>query len=320
MNAGISEELAASAVATASSTLRRWRVRDRNGEAIAHRRGPRSSPPPSPELLDAAEQFVEDVRGHVGAAAIGKAIGIPRRLAAAIKAAVITEMECERKLRAHRVEISVPGIVRGFDQMYVATLGGWRFALLSADASIPYRTGAHVAERYLGDDVCTALDLDYEMNGAPLVERLDRAAAHRTPRVLELLRAHRVLPLHGPPRCPRYYGQLERQNREHRAWLDDIEICDDAHLVDEIAEMTRCLNDLIPRRSLGWCTPTQKWLARPPLHVDRDAFGDEVRERAAKIATHLNEKEQLLGYDQRFAIEKTLAAHGYLRVSNEGRC
>jgi hypothetical protein len=192
MNAGISEELAA----TASSTLRRWRVRDRNGEAIAHRRGPRSSPPPSPELLDAAEQFVEDVRGHVGAAAIGKAIGIPRRAAAAIKAAVITEMECERKLRARRVEISVPGIVRGFDQMYVATLGGWRFALLSADASIPYRTSAHVAERYLGDDVCTALDLDYEMNGAPLVERLDRAAAHRTPRVLELLRAHRVLPLH----------------------------------------------------------------------------------------------------------------------------
>jgi hypothetical protein len=33
------------------------------------------------------------------------------------------------------------------------------------------------------------------------------------------MKDHGVLVLHGPPRHPRYNGQLERQNREHRAWL-----------------------------------------------------------------------------------------------------
>jgi hypothetical protein len=214
----------------------------------------------------------------------------------------------------------VPGVVRGFDQMYVSTLGGWRFALMSADAAIPFRTSAYVAERYTSDEVCAAMEHDHEERGAPLVERIDRAAVHRTPEVLELLRAHRVLPLFGPPRRPQYYGQLERQNREHRAWLDDVEICDDDHLNAELLEMTRCLNELIPRRSLGWCTPAQKWNERPALDIDRDAFIDEVQERAARISAKLNEKERSLGYDQRFAIEQTLAKHGLLRVTNEGRC
>jgi len=316
--AGVPEELAAAAVATAASTLRHWRVRARRGEPLARRRGPASSPRASAAAIAAAEHFVRDVRGNVGAAALGKATGLSRREAAAVKAAVVTEMECERRLGSRRVNILVPGIVRGFDQMYVVTEGGWRFAFVSADASIPYRTSAHVAERYLADDVYDALEHDYEMNGAPLVERLDRAAAHRTPRVLELMRAHGVLPLHGPPRCPRYYGQLERQNRDHRAWLDDVEITDEAHLAAELSVMLRCLNDRIPRRSLGWCTPTQKWQARPPLTVDRAAFGDEVRERAAKISASLSAKERSLGYDQRFAIEQSLTAHGFLRVTNEG--
>src|SRR5262249_20196448 len=55
--------------------------------------------------------------------------------------------------------------------------------------------------------------------GAPLVCRLDRARQHHTAAVLAALRRHGVLILHGPPHCPRYYGPLERQNREHRQWL-----------------------------------------------------------------------------------------------------
>ena len=97
-------------------------------------------------------------------------------------------------------------------------------------------------------------------------------------------------------------------------------ICDEAHLADELAEMSRCLNTLVPRRSLGWCTPAEKWNQRAVVDIDRDAFADEVRTRAAEIGPKLNEKERALGYDQRFAIEQTLAAFGFLRVTNEGRC
>jgi len=49
--------------------------------------------------------------------------------------------------------------------------------------------------------------------------RMDRASSHDTFAVHEVLREHEVLLLHGPPRYPQYYGQHERQNREHQAWL-----------------------------------------------------------------------------------------------------
>lgn len=54
----------------------------------------------------------------------------------------------------------------------------------------------------------------------------------RTPEVDRLLQRYQVLALHGPPRHPYYYGQLERQNREHRAWESTL----DAATQDELAE------------------------------------------------------------------------------------
>jgi hypothetical protein len=318
--AGVSEELAAVAVATPASTLRRWTLRERAGAPLARKRGPGSGSDLSEEKLHAAENRVRTLHGNIGAASLGKAVGIPRRAAAELKARTLTELERERKAASRRVEMTTPGAVRGFDQMYVVTFGGWNFALVSADASIPYRTSIYAATTYSAAEVAAALEQDFETNGAPLVVRLDRAAVHREPRVRALFDSFGVLALHGPPYCPRYYGQLERQNREHREWLDGIEIRDEAHLAVVLDEMRRCLNEHLPRRSLGWCTPAQRWEQRPPLQIDRAAFRDEVAERRAWIALQLTEEERSLGFDQRFAIERTLAAHGLLRVTNEGRC
>jgi transposase InsO family protein len=312
--------VAARAVATPTTTLRRWSARDRAGEQLARQRGPRNRVPASAAAVAAGEERVRVVRGHIGCAALGKAVGLSRRTALRVKERTLIEMERERKAAAAQVRITTPGVVRGFDQMYVETFGGWRFALISADASVPYRTSAHVAEHYLSDDVVDALEHDIELNGAPLIVRFDRAAVHRTPDVSALLESCGVLVLHGPPHCPQYYGQLERQNREHRAWLDEVDLLGTPHLEAEIGEMFHCLNELIPRRSLGWCTSSQLWNQRPALDVDRDAFRDEVQERAARIAPSLGDRERRLGFDQRFAIEHTLKKYGYLEIKNEERC
>jgi hypothetical protein len=45
-------------------------------------------------------------------------------------------------------------------------------------------------------------------------------------------------------------GQLERQNREHRAWLDAAAQLRDVDVDDDLREMKRVLNTLWPRRSL----------------------------------------------------------------------
>ena len=73
--------------------------------------------------------------------------------------------------------------------------------------------------RYDGEAVADILRRDFDTFGAPLVLRMDRATAHDVPAVRELLAQQGVLALHGPSYYARYYGQLERQNREHRQWL-----------------------------------------------------------------------------------------------------
>ncbi len=108
--------------------------------------------------------------------------------------------------------------------------------------------------------------------------------------------------------------RAQPRDGEHRT------LTDEAHLQDALNEMRGCLNELIPRRSLGWCTPAQRWDQRPDLRVDRAAFRDEVGERAERIAATLSDEERSLAYDQRFPIERTLEKRGMLRVRNEGWC
>src|SRR5258708_12148967 len=82
---------------------------------------------------------------------------------------------------------------------------------------------------------------------------MDRAASHDAPAVRDVLRAHEVLQLHGPARYPQYYGQHERQNREHNDWLAHAEKIDDA----ELAEMMRVLNERWLRPSPGRPSPAE---------------------------------------------------------------
>ena len=126
-----------------------------------------------------------------------------------------------------------------------------------------------------------ALQAYLERNGAPLVYRLDRAMAHDAAAARAVLDAHQVLVLHGPPRDPCYYGQLERQNREHRAWLA-------AEPASGHAPLESCL-------------------------VDRHALREEVQDRALGIARKLSGRGQPADLAERLAIEQTLTRMGYLR-------
>jgi transposase InsO family protein len=100
---------------------------------------------------------------------------------------------------------------------------------------------------------------------APLVWRMDRASCHRTERVAGYLESHGVLVLHGAPRHPQYYGQLERQNREHRGWLRALGDLEPAELAPACTRMLAALNTRWPRRALGWMTPAEVWAHRRPI-------------------------------------------------------
>jgi len=314
---GAGAAVAALIVAADVSTVRRWWARERAGRPLLERRGP--APEVRVVAAEAAERVeavVRETHGLAGADALRHAVpGVSRRQAAEIKKRTCTSMEAERKAACGRVLVSTPGVVRGFDAMHIATTRGWWYALIAADAAVPYRTSAPVVLHYDGPAVAAALDEDFSRHGAPLVARLDRARAHGTSEVDEVMDAHGVLVLHGPPRHPRYYGQLERQNREHRAWLDALGVLEPDELAIACTRMIESLSSRWPRRTLGWCTAADAWNARPAVVDDRDALRQEVDDRAARLRRSLDDVRGVpADLAERLAIEQALIERGYLRT------
>jgi transposase InsO family protein len=297
-----------------AATIRRWR-----GQTL---RPERNAPWLARAVREKAETWVRELNGLVGAAALSHGInGLTRRAAARIKADTLTRLERERKAALTHVSVSAPGIVRGVDAMYVATREGTRYALIAADAAAPYRTSVAVSARYDAALVSQLLEEDIDKHGAPLVLRADRARAHDTPEVRAILKQHQILMLHGPPRYPCFYGQLERQNREHRAWLAALIDPSGSSMQQLLERMIWCLNTLWPRRKLGWRTAADAWRVREPISAkDRTRFIEEVRERTLKLACRLNVHGVASDLVERLAIEQTLTHMGYLQLQPGLRC
>jgi len=282
-------------------------IRALNGRRHVERRRPITA-----EAAATIESLVRATHGLIGAEALQRATAVSRRQAAAEKARVVTAMERDRKARCGTVVVAAPGRIRGFDAMYVWTLDGWRYLLIFADSAVCYRTTIVVAKHYDAESVAAALELDIVNHGAPLAYRLDRARCHDAPAVRQVLDRHSILGLHGPAHHPGYYGQLERQNREHRAWLDALGTVTAAALAEAVEPMMRALNALWPRRTLGWVTAEARWNQREPVREDRAALQREVDERRAQL-TGQRDRE-------RHAIEQALRDRGHLNWQIGGRC
>ena len=317
---GLSAKMAARVAGVHEATLRRWRVREAHGEPLVRRAHARVCAPPA-QAAERASELVRSLKGQLGAEALRQSVpGLSRRQAAWVKDETLTAMERERKGALTRIRITTPQVVRGFDGMYLKTARGALHALFSADAAVPYRTSVTVGPRYDAKLVERALSSDIEGNGAPLVYRMDRASAHDAPAVRELLASHKILLLHGPPRCPRFYGQLERQNREHRAWDEEIALLEPEGVQACLEEVLEAVNKLWRRRTLAWQSAFEAWRPRRELEVDRLALREEVSERAARIALQLKHRGRPADLADRLAIEQALESRGYLRRQIGGWC
>jgi Helix-turn-helix domain len=313
---GVRAALAAALVGMSASTMRRWRQRLRAGAPARRRCGPARGGEPAPEKQRELEQAVRALRGVSGAASLAHAVGVSRRAAARIKRRVLTEMERERVARCTRLLVTEPGVLRSLDQLYIGARPAQRIALIASDASVPQRTSAQLASSYCAEEVARVLSEDFARHGAPLVVRMDRASAHDAPPVRALLRAHEVLLLQGPPRYPRYYGQHERQNREHRAWLALAGQVDD----DVLAEMLSALNERWLRPSLGWRTAAEIWDRRRELRINRTQLRREVVSRESALRARLGPKKSALRLAGRLAIEQALEDRGLVRRIQGGWC
>lgn len=312
---GVGAPLASGAVGVSAPTARRWLRRRRAGVPLRRKRGPRRAAGPAVEVKSRVEAVMQETRCTVGAAVLGRIAGVSRRTAAVVKGELLTRREAERRRVSVRVT-TVPGVMRGFDAVDVS---GVR-VLVSADAGVPFRTSIDVASRYDAVAVAAAVERDFAQHGPPLVWRVDRWKAHVAQPVLDVLRAHQTLVMHGPPHCPRFYGQLERQNREHRAWLDSVGPCTTGRLVGECASMREAFNELIPRRTLAWQTSGALWRARQEVQIDRRALAEDVEERKHRLMSQKALRVAYPGLVERLAIEAALIARGLLRLTKGGWC
>ena len=308
--AGLELSLASRATGLSPSTLRRWKAREACHLPLVGKRGPRAVERAEPAHVAAAQETIRSMNGCIGAAALARCSGVSRRVAAAVKAEMLTTLENERQAELRRVYIAA-GAVRAFDAMYFEN----SFLLVSADAGVPYRTALELVPEYVGPWVAQTLDEDFSVHGAPLVLRLDRAKQHVTPDVIEVLSRHEVLLMHGPPRHPGFYGQLERMNLEHRAVLGRGEINR-----EEVEDARHAFNEVLPRRTLGWRTAGEAWRGRSRLDVDRLVFRAEVEEVTVKLKEKREAWAWCSGTAERLAIEAALKRRGLLSVERGGWC
>jgi hypothetical protein len=317
----LSLALAAAVVGASVRTVQRWAQRAQRGEPLVQPPRPSARPAAALGLVQRVVSLVRELHGLIGAEALRHAVpGVSRREAAAIKHATVSDLERARRAAAARIQITVPGVLRGVDGMHLATPGGPMHLLVAADGCLPYRTSLQPAAHYDGTTVADFLAGDFAQHGAPLVCRLDRARCHDTPAVHDVLRAHGVLALHGPPHCPRFYGQLERQNREHRGWLQAAGTLEPAALASFTAQLHAVMNGRWPRRDLLWQTAEERWRQRPVLLDDRRALREEVIERRTRIQRHLTVHRKPADFAERLAIEQALTHRGYLRRVPGGWC
>jgi transposase InsO family protein len=307
-------------VGVPSATLGRWLRRKKHGEVVVRGRGYSPVDDVRPEVVKNATSLLTELGFMVGADALGRAVGLPRRRAARIKHEALVARENERKEKTCRIRIASPGVVRGFDGVFVETTDGRQVVLFSGDAAVPFRTGAFVSAHYDEEAVARALLTDFERHGAPLALRLDRAPCHRTPKIRGLLREWGVVVFHGPAHYPRFYGQLERQNREHRALLDRAGIMDPMRLRLECARMIDALNVKWPRCALDWMTPAECWSFRSPHVLDRALFQWEVNEELEKLLRQGTNNSRSIDDAQRIAVERVLTKHQLLSYELGGWC
>jgi hypothetical protein len=294
---------AARVLGIGAKTLRRWLTRLTSNQPLFQRRGgTRHVGPPAAEQR--VREVVEELHGLAGAQSLARSVtGVSRRRAAELKQEVMTALERQRKAQCSRVVVTTPGVVRGFDAMYLTD----GFALIASDASVPYRTSAKHASAYDANHVAAILDDDFRTHGAPLVLRDDRARCHTAEPVLSVLRAHRVLLLQGPPYYAPYYGQHERQNAEHRAWCQSA-----APTQTQLDQMKIALNECWVRPTLGWRTAAQCWNERRTLDDDRDELHEQVMQRVARLRAARVASDLAM----RLAIEQALTQKGYLRITS----
>lgn len=84
--------------------------------------------------------------------------------------------------------------------------------------------------------------------------------------------------------------------------------------------MLGALNELWPRKSLGWESAAAVWRLRRPLGIDRGELRFDVDRRAARMRERLGTRRRAARLAGRLAIEQALEDRGLVKRIPRGWC
>ena len=203
----------------AYSSLRRWRRRQRQGQAPVQKPGPKKL---EPLPLEAIQREIARLR-H-GARRTEGAGALHRRFEICISRRDLDELVRESRLEAHRrerearqrVEWLVPDLVWAIDttEWEQDVRGDRLYAHDVQDLCSRYHFEPWAGLRNWGIDAATWLRRSFQVRPPPLLLKRDNGSPLNHPAVDALLSEYGVIPLNSPPHYPRYNGAKEHGIRE----------------------------------------------------------------------------------------------------------
>ena len=187
------------------STIQRWRSRQRHGEVLLQKPGPRKPDAPDwPALLTSIRALSHRRQRTAGTTAfhVEHRDQISRR-----DLQELVQQERDRRLHAMpRIYWLKPGTAWSID----ATQYGDHILVPLVDLASRYRFHPLVSPAQNGVEIAAFLDTAFRAHGAPLFLKRDNGSPLNGREVDAVLAEHKVLPLNSPPHYPPYNGAMEK--------------------------------------------------------------------------------------------------------------
>ena len=114
----------------------------------------------------------------------------------------------------------------------------------------------------------------FERTERPLVVKHDRGTEFDSRVFQDMLQELKIVALPSPGAWPRYNGKHERWNKDIQQWLIPAAQghLDPDQVLEEVDLAIEDLNEIKPRRKLGWRTPLEVYKTSPRVKIDREDF------------------------------------------------
>jgi hypothetical protein len=316
-------------VPVAYSSFGRWRRRVAKGLPPVQVPGPQKQGVVDPEVL---KQEVAKLKhgaqrsAGVGALYLRHCQAVSRRDLAALVLAAREEAQRQRRAALTELGWVVPGLVWAMDDSFLNGRSGPRLHLVQ-DLGSRFKLPPLISPRLAaGKQVAAHLEQQFAASGPPLFCKRDNGSNLNHRAVDQLFADAGVLPLNSPPYYAPYNGGIEYAQREVKAALAAA-----APLAWPLPALQAVAGSAVirlnhkPRPCLEGHTATERFAqgqqaARRYQAGERREVEEQITERAARIAAHLDEPEakaQALAW--RLAVEHWLVTHNIITMTTPHR-